>query len=162
MACAQPATSPAALPTLKPGEACPVSPKTDLRPDKAPLAGEFPIWTSVGDQLPWSDLPESPFAPPPYRIMKAIWMVDKRTPDGVLSLTGIQLDGNGIVLINQGDNRALQLWEMPSAHAGAAFSPLGFQDHYFGVHYPGPGCYGITATIAEDVVVQTMIQILDK
>ncbi len=162
MACAESVTSPAALPTLKPGEPCPVSPKTDFRPDKAPLAGEFPIWTSVGDQLPWSDLPESQFAPPPYRILKAIWVVDKRTPDGVLRLTGRQLDGDGRVLFNQSDNQALQLWELPSAHEGPALSPPGFQDHYFGVHYPGPGCYGITSTIGEGIVIQTVVQILGQ
>jgi hypothetical protein len=126
------------------------------------LSGEFPIWTSVGDQLPWSDLSQSPFAPPPYRILKTFWMVERRTPDGVFRLSGRQLDGDGIVLFNQGDNPALQLWEIPSAQEGPASSPPGFQDHYVGVHYPGPGCYGMTAMIGEDVVVQTVIQILDE
>lgn len=147
---------------LKPGEPCPASPRTDIRPDKAPLAGEFPIWTSAGGQLPWSDLPPSDYAPLPYGLMKTIWVVDKRTPEGTLRLAGRQLDGDGMVLFSQSDDPVVRVLEIPSAHEGPALSPPGFQDHYVTVHYPGPGCYQLSATIGQSVVIQTVIRITNK
>lgn len=166
--------------TSPPGQSsfsCPVSPsQTNLRPDLSALAGESPLWLTIGTgRLSWTELPVS-LPPYPGRIDKTIWTLEERVK-GELHITGKQLNGSGILLFartakQQLDERGQVLgglfdeppvdsWVIPSAERGSDNSPPGFQDHGVLVYYPHPGCYQYTATIAGRTV-QISIDVLDQ
>ncbi len=172
-----PVATPTTSPTGQSSFSCPVSPsQTDLRPDLAALAGESPLWLTIGTgRLRWAELPVS-LPPYPGRMDKTIWTLEKRV-EGDLRITGKQLDGNGLLLfartakqqVNEKgqilgslfDEPPADAWVIPSAEQGTDNSPPGFQDHGVLVYYPHPGCYQYTATIAKHTV-QIAIEVLDQ
>ncbi len=165
------------MPTGQASSSCPVSPsQTNLRPDLAALAGQSPLWLTIGTgRLRWTELPVS-LPPFPGRMDKIIWTVETQVK-GDLRITGQQLDGSGRLLFARtakqqvGNNGQLigstfseqpsDVWVIPAAEKGVDISPPGFQDHGVLVYYPHPGCYQYTATILEHAV-QITIQVLDQ
>lgn len=172
-----PGNPPTVMPTTQSTRTCSVSPsQSKLRPDMAALAGEFPLWLTVGTgTYSWS---KQPISLPPYpgRMDKIIWTVDTRV-SGDLRITGKQLGGDGVLLFadkakTQIDDKGQVLGSIIedkpsdvrlilSAENGVQNSPPGFQDHGGLVYYPHPGCYQYTATIA-DHTVQIVVEVLDQ
>ncbi len=149
--------------TLLAGASCPITAPDVMLPALAPVAGTFPLWVTSQGHEQWSDMSSTQLAPEPYRTGKRVWVVDTRAP-GKLRITGRQLDGTGIVLFAQRepeDKEASPVLEIQSAEEGPMGSPPGFQLHGFLIYYPGPGCYQLTGTLA-DQTVQIVVEIVDR
>lgn len=170
-------------PTLAPGMPCPITPiQEDFGDGFSPVQGEYPVWISSSGQMLWSSM--GPNVLPPAsgalqfveaHLIKVGVYVDQRV-EGDLRVTGRQLDGDSLVYFPQDgqlarvDEETLQLLEIPpdyeiipSTHIPTKFpSPPGKSQTGIGaIIYLNPGCYQLTATIAE-YTVKFVFEILDE
>jgi hypothetical protein len=152
-------------PTLISGTPCPITPVQDNRvPDLISVSGEFPIWFAIGTaMLVWTEMSVS--SPPfPGRLDKTIVVVST-SEKGDLTITGKQLDGDGVALFTHTAKQRLdktgqlvngefdpepsQVWIIQAAEKGVMNSPPGYQYHGFLIIYPRPGCYQLTAAFSK-------------
>jgi hypothetical protein len=143
---------------------CPITPHLpfhEVTSYTVPPAGEFPVWLTIGERFDFERYPRSL---PPY---EGIWnkfliFVDRRV-EGQLSITGRQLDGDGIVLFpHDGTTTTTEdgvtgaLYDEVSdeeiiedAHITTIVKPPDspVAEHGAVVIFPNPGCYAVTATL---------------
>jgi hypothetical protein len=167
-----PGATPGATTQVDPSPAyCPVSPIQTIWANSGPVAGEFPVWISSWCQSEYANL--GPKVMPPEsgelqfeqgRLAKVLVFVDQQI-EGDLVITGRRLDGDEVIYFPDGqlqrlDESTLHLLETPPDSyviPSAQFetispNPPGKVSHVFGPLYITPGCYQITAKIAEYAV----------
>jgi hypothetical protein len=170
------------VPTLAPGAHCPITPiQEDFGGGFSPVQGEYPVWISSSGQMQWSAMGPNvlPPASGPLRfveghLIKVSVFVDQRV-EGDVRITGRQLDGNSLVYFPQDgqlarvDESTARLAGIPpdfiiidTAHTSRFFPAPPGKSHYgIAPIYLNPGCYQLTATIAE-YSVNIVFEILDK
>ena len=134
-----------------PPTGCNVSGTETERPDLGPTIGQSPIWiaSTVLPIIPWRN-----------EFVRSVWIVD-RDADGDLTLTGRRTDGEGVVrFLRPGGERATDQLRIPTA---SKFGPTTgspqaarYADHQVYLAIPSPGCWELTARLAEEVRTFTM------
>lgn len=179
---ANPRTAPDVwFPSLDPGTPCPITPPQSIWAAIAPAAGEYPVWITSSGQMKYSNLGPRvlPSASGELRFVeghltKTLVVVDQ-SAEGDLRIVGRQLDGESRVYFplhdqfTRIDEETLQLLGMPpdfviveDAHVRTRSpNPPGKAHTGIGPLYINPGCYQLTATIAE-YTVSIVFEILDE
>ncbi|MDQ3879977.1 MAG: hypothetical protein M3295_02710 [Chloroflexota bacterium] len=132
---------PLELPSIAPGEACPVSPSADVSQSVGPAIGSGPLRPSQPSVVRVREMGGDGRQPGDPLLLRPIW-ISLATYDGPALIRGAQLDGPGRLTFGppDADDAELALPAISSVHAPRQEAGVRMWPVYLLV--PGAGCYG--------------------